>query len=645
MAAAILAGAARAQTGSVLAFLPGRGRDRAHRPSGWRTGSRPMSRLRQLHGSFEPAEQRPRRSRRAPAGRRKLVLATSIAETSADASRECGSWSTCGLAAARRAMTAATGLTRARDASARVAGGGGRSGAGRAGASRHRGSPTGCGNEGSDGGAARRFDTPEILEADLIGAGARSRRCGAWPIRRALRFLDPPPRAGLDEARGAAGERSMRSMPMVASPIMAARIARAAAAAAARPYAAGPRAEGGCGTAARSGGAADGAGARRRRCRSRAAARAVRTRARAAAEEARGLAGRWTAMAGADTAKAPSPGLRPTSPPRERWESGGEVGRHLARAYPGPGGAAGGGARAVPAGQRAGGEPRGDGRACRGAVPGGRRHHRGGGDGPDKGRSGDEKEVIEELFASQIVEETAMAFDRASRSVRARRVRRLGALRLEDAPVKIADTERAAAALAEGIAEGLGIAELPWTKEQQALRQRAGELSRGEARGRVAGPFGCGARRRHGLAGAEHFRADGAGRDHRGGPGGSARGAAAVRAAAGDRTAAAEPLRGAVGIAAAHRLCGRERAGARSAGAGTVGLDRHPSVAGGKVPLLLVLLSPAHRPIQTTRDLPGFWRGSWKDVAKDLKGRYPGLYWPEDPVAAVATARAKPRGT
>jgi ATP-dependent helicase HrpB len=75
------------------------------------------------------------------------------------------------------------------------------------------------------------------------------------------------------------------------------------------------------------------------------------------------------------------------------------------------------------------------------------------------------------------------------------------------------------------------------------------------------------------------------------------------------------------------------------------GLDRHPSIAGGKVPLLLILLSPAHRPIQTTRDLPGFWRGSWKDVAKDLKGRYPKHFWPADPMTAQATARAKPRGS
>jgi ATP-dependent helicase HrpB len=73
------------------------------------------------------------------------------------------------------------------------------------------------------------------------------------------------------------------------------------------------------------------------------------------------------------------------------------------------------------------------------------------------------------------------------------------------------------------------------------------------------------------------------------------------------------------------------------------GLDRHPSIAEGKVPLTLELLSPAHRPIQTTRDLPGFWRGSWADVRADMRGRYPRHVWPDDPLAATATARAKPR--
>ncbi|BCM16868.1 ATP-dependent helicase HrpB [Mesorhizobium sp. J8] len=75
------------------------------------------------------------------------------------------------------------------------------------------------------------------------------------------------------------------------------------------------------------------------------------------------------------------------------------------------------------------------------------------------------------------------------------------------------------------------------------------------------------------------------------------------------------------------------------------GLDRHPAIAGGTVPLTLELLSPAHRPIQTTRDLPGFWRGSWADVRAEMRGRYPRHVWPENPLLAAATSRAKPRGT
>ncbi|HEX4183930.1 MAG TPA: ATP-dependent helicase HrpB, partial [Caulobacteraceae bacterium] len=73
------------------------------------------------------------------------------------------------------------------------------------------------------------------------------------------------------------------------------------------------------------------------------------------------------------------------------------------------------------------------------------------------------------------------------------------------------------------------------------------------------------------------------------------------------------------------------------------GLATHPAVAGGRAPLILALLSPARRPIQLTRDLPGFWRGSWADVRKDMRGRYPKHPWPEDPLAAPPTTRAKPR--
>ena len=74
------------------------------------------------------------------------------------------------------------------------------------------------------------------------------------------------------------------------------------------------------------------------------------------------------------------------------------------------------------------------------------------------------------------------------------------------------------------------------------------------------------------------------------------------------------------------------------------GLNTHPSLAGGRIPLTLHLLSPANRPIQITRDLPGFWRGSWAAVRSDLRGRYPRHFWPEDPAAAAPTATREAAG-
>ena len=227
--------------------------------------------------------------------------------------------------------------------------------------------------------------------------------------------------------------------------------------------------------------------------------------------------------------------------------------------------------------------------------------------------------------------------------MRARRLRRLGALRLGDDAVPVEDPENAARVLAAGIAE-LGIATLPWSKEQNALRARATYLSRtlggdwpdlsdtalapdpGWLVPHIVGRLSLAEITADDLAGALEAFLPWARRaeidrllpSHFDAPSGSR-----------------VPIDYEAENGPALQIRVQE----------LFGLDRHPAVAGGKVPLLLVLLSPAHRPIQTTRDLPGFWRGSWTDVAKDLRGRYPRHFWPDDPLSAQATSRAKPRGT
>jgi ATP-dependent helicase HrpB len=72
------------------------------------------------------------------------------------------------------------------------------------------------------------------------------------------------------------------------------------------------------------------------------------------------------------------------------------------------------------------------------------------------------------------------------------------------------------------------------------------------------------------------------------------------------------------------------------------GLSQTPTIAGGRVPLVIHLLSPARRPVQVTRDLAGFWRTTYFEVRKDLKGRYPRHYWPDDPLVATPTSKVRP---
>jgi ATP-dependent helicase HrpB len=73
------------------------------------------------------------------------------------------------------------------------------------------------------------------------------------------------------------------------------------------------------------------------------------------------------------------------------------------------------------------------------------------------------------------------------------------------------------------------------------------------------------------------------------------------------------------------------------------GLTQHPAICDGKVAAIVELLSPAMRPIQTTLDLAGFWSGSWQDVRKEMRGRYPKHFWPQEPATAQATTRTKPK--
>lgn len=254
------------------------------------------------------------------------------------------------------------------------------------------------------------------------------------------------------------------------------------------------------------------------------------------------------------------------------------------------------------------------------------------------------REEIEALFADRIITETTVLFDPAARAVRARRVRRLGAVKLAEEPIAAPTGTETVAALLSGVRR-VGVDRLGWSKDQRRLRERAGFLNRtvGEPWPDLSdavladtlddwlSPFVDGLTRIDDID-------------------------AALLGAALDRllpyglrqdmdrlmpshfeapTGSRVPIDYGADGGPAVEIRVQE----------LFGLDRHPAVAGGRVPLTLVLTSPAHRPIQTTRDLPGFWRGSWKDVAKDLKGRYPKHPWPDDPLAAEPTRRAKPRGT
>jgi ATP-dependent helicase HrpB len=244
-----------------------------------------------------------------------------------------------------------------------------------------------------------------------------------------------------------------------------------------------------------------------------------------------------------------------------------------------------------------------------------------------------EAEVIG-LFADGIETATQLRYDKGNDRVEARILRRLGAIVLAEGPSAAPPRELVAKALLQAVIED-GIEMLPWSEPALALRQRAvfaGELALSDEALLVTAsewllPLLTGITRlrdvpRSGLANAldnllgwdVKQRIDQAVPPHFTSPAGTTH--------AIDYAAEAGPT---VEL--------RVQA--------LFGLDRHPAVGVERIPLVLSLTSPAGRPIQTTRNLPEFWRGSWRDVAKEMRGRYPKHNWPDAPWESVASLKTK----
>jgi ATP-dependent helicase HrpB len=250
---------------------------------------------------------------------------------------------------------------------------------------------------------------------------------------------------------------------------------------------------------------------------------------------------------------------------------------------------------------------------------------------------------IEERFAGKIESREDIVFDAASASLRGRRSQRLGAFALSEQTMRVVPSEANARLLADGIAR-LGVERLPWTKPLKQWRDRVMFLRRVEG---DEWPDLSDA----GLAANVDWLLP------------LLSGKTAVSDIAADELATA--LQGVAPWNMKRRVDAEAPTHFAAPSGSSVpidyeaeegpklsirvqelfGLDRHPSIANGKVALVVELLSPAHRPVQVTRDLPGFWRGSYAAVKTELKGRYPRHPWPDNPLAAQATRRAKPRGT
>jgi ATP-dependent helicase HrpB len=247
---------------------------------------------------------------------------------------------------------------------------------------------------------------------------------------------------------------------------------------------------------------------------------------------------------------------------------------------------------------------------------------------------------IEADFPGRIENRDDVFFDKPSASLRGRRSRRLGALTLTEQAIPVGSGEETARVLAEGIGQ-LGLDRLPWTKALQQWRDRVMFLRRAEGE---EWPDLSDAALAKDLDWLTPFLL----------------GKTSLGQFSADELAAV--LEAMLPHALQRRLA-REAPTHFSAPTGSrvpidyteegpkisirvqelFGLDRHPAIAGGKAALIVELLSPAQRPVQVTRDLPSFWRGSYAAVKSEMRGRYPKHPWPDNPTEAAPTRRAKPR--
>ena len=612
MASAIRA-ALGEQDGSLLAFLPGVAEIERTAEA---LGALPADvELHKLHGGIEPASQR-KALALPPPGKRKLVLATSIAETSVTLN-DVRIVVDSGLARRPRYDRGA-GLTRLvteRASQAAVT-----QRAGRA-ARQAPGIAIRLWEEAATS-SLPAHDPPEILEADL---SRLLLTCLLWgeadPTH--LPFLDPPPRSGLDEAH-----RRLATLGAIDNDGRVTEHGRAIAALPLEPRLAHMLIDGrerGFGAAAAEvavllterglGGNDPDLEQRWRRWRSDKSARA---------EAARKMAARLARQSGpgptsvAELAKAlalafPDRVSRRRDRTGESWQSVGGRGFRLDRA------SSLAGSQWLAVGEVAG-HASGARILSAAAI--------------------DEQTVLD-LFADRIATRHDGDFDCATGAVTPTRTRRLGAIRLSSGPDPNPDQAAIEAALLEGVREH-GLALLPWDERGLQLRARAAFARTFDASiplldddallERVdewLAPL-LGGRRRLGdipanalVTALERLVSYGG----------------ATRL---DRIAPAEFVSPA---GSTHTIDYVAPAGPTVdvRAQALFGLAQHPMVAGGSVPLVLAITSPAGRPIQTTKDLPGFWSGSWRDVAKEMRGRYPKHPWPDDPASAAPTLRSKRR--